>query len=144
MIGTTLEMSRHLIEMGIDHTTADMHYAFSALGGSTFQEMADASATLLPGPVNNRFPYEPAWSLDALMELLPHEIDGYDLEIGKTYRKSDGKTFYTIGYSDYNSDFQIEYLISTEDESCLMAVYKSLEAIYKLDKKNEDRIRANH
>lgn len=71
MIATTLEQSRKLVEIGIDLNTADMHYAFTMIGGGAFQEMIDNSATLLPGKKNTKYPYEPAWSLSALLELMP-------------------------------------------------------------------------
>lgn len=71
MIATTLEQSRKLIEIGIDPTTADMHYAFTVIGGNAFQEMIDKAAILLSGRENTRYHYEPAWSLSALLGLMP-------------------------------------------------------------------------
>ena len=84
MTATTLEQSRKLIELGISSDTADMHYAFSAIGGPAFQDMIDASAILLPSSHNTKYPYEPAWSLSALLELMP-KVNGHypDLCRGK-------------------------------------------------------------
>lgn len=77
MIATTLEQSRKLVELGISADTADMHYAFSAIGGAAFQDMIDASATLLPENYNRKYSYEPAWSLNALLDLIPKRINDY-------------------------------------------------------------------
>lgn len=87
MIATGLTESRKLVAIGIDTSTADMHYAFSAIGGEQFQDMIDASATLMVGRTNRKYPYEPAWSVGALIDLLPavltDEKGDYYLEIGK-------------------------------------------------------------
>lgn len=83
LIATTLEQSRKLIELGVSPDTADMHYAFNAVGGSAFQEMIDKSATLLPTNKNSRHPYEPAWSLSALLELIPSNVSEPCFNISK-------------------------------------------------------------
>ena len=94
MIATNLEQSRKLVELGIDTSTADMHYAFSVIGGAAFQDMIDASATLLPGKENRKFPYEPAWSLSALLAVLPKVINNETLFIETS------PALWHIGYRD--------------------------------------------
>lgn len=99
MIATTLEQSRKLVELGIDTSTADMHYAFSCMGGAAFQDLVDSSAILLPCNKNRKMYYEPAWSLAALMEILPSELqDNHYLTLDK-----EGKE-YCCCYEDNNGN----------------------------------------
>lgn len=83
MICTTLEQSHKLVELGIDLSTSDMYYC---------------DKLLIPEPYITKTEYEtqvpaykgavPAWSLDALIDLLPESIscdtwDSYNLYILK-------------------------------------------------------------
>lgn len=68
-IATDLHQARVLADI-LPLESADMHYAFSAIAGESFQEVVDASATLLPGNKNKRFPFECACSLSALLDYL--------------------------------------------------------------------------
>lgn len=98
MIATTLKQSRELSSLGIDSDTADMHYAFTVTGGSAFQDMIDGAAILLPGKRNTRYPYEPAWSLDALLELTPRSITS----------EKNGQTYLSF-HRGYEDNWMIEY-----------------------------------
>ncbi len=74
-ICTDIEQSKKLIELGIDVNTADM-----------FWDMAEPNKRRKPivGPISDYFDMEdwavPAWSLSALMNLLPSEFT----EVGKS------------------------------------------------------------
>ncbi len=65
MIATTLEQSRKLVELGIDQSTADMYWTNNGLWKDYLK------ATPRKG-----YPEEtcPAWSLAALLELMPKHI----------------------------------------------------------------------
>ena len=74
MIGTTKEQSEHLLELGLDPKTADMFWKFSALIvnnditgkiGLRFQDCLDVGRA--DGAI-------PAWSLSALLEVMPKEL----------------------------------------------------------------------
>lgn len=73
-ICTSLEQSQKLIELGIDIKTADMYYSFDY----NIEEY-DEDAQIIPkselGQHFSLFPEDvAAWSLTALLELLPYEI----------------------------------------------------------------------
>lgn len=91
-ICTSLEQSKKLIELGIDRTTADMYYSFDY----NINEY-DEDAQIIPkselGQHFSLFPEDiPAWSLTALLGLMPPYLfefeRGIDLNI---YRNLNGK-----------------------------------------------------
>ena len=76
---TTKEQSKHLIELGLDVKTADMYYP-----------EFDLVYTKIPSIMDEDFYLDsdiPAWSLTALMEIMPENCD-----VTKT------KNGYTAGY----------------------------------------------
>ena len=62
-ICTSIEQSKKLIELGIDRNTADMYYTSEYVTPSVITGSKDDYST-----------YIPAWSLSALMELIPRSI----------------------------------------------------------------------
>lgn len=69
-IATTIEQSEKLVKLGMNIYTADMHYWFDA----TYNEWE-----LFPYPTKNNVEKVHAWSLGALIELMPEYIDTYEL-----------------------------------------------------------------
>lgn len=59
-IATTIEQSKHLLELGLDRKSADMFYP---IDGSSFPEVCDNG--------DNMQADNPAWSLSALLRVLP-------------------------------------------------------------------------
>lgn len=74
-ICTSLEQSQRLIELGIDVNTADMHYYKNSFGD--YIEGLYNSSDLKEGCELKGIEYIPAWSLSALLELIPTSIDEY-------------------------------------------------------------------
>ena len=77
-ICTTLEQSKKLIELGIDVNTADMYYMYRhwEIDENTIGSQSDASIGFDSDfyySANNgkTYHYIPAWSLSALLELIP-------------------------------------------------------------------------
>lgn len=71
MIATTIEQSKHLLELGLDPKTADMFWKYSASLGNT-----DINGRIAVSYHDNLFvgKYDgaiPAWSLSALLEVMP-------------------------------------------------------------------------
>lgn len=66
-ICTTREQSQRLMELGISRETADMFYPTD----SSFPEVCDSGDSIQAD--------YPAWSLGALMGLMPEYIDTYEL-----------------------------------------------------------------
>lgn len=63
-IATTIEQSRHLLELGLDPKTADMSY--------TYFDKGEPWLDLTPYMLNSRIS-DPAWSLRVLLEVMPKE-----------------------------------------------------------------------
>ena len=79
MIATSIEQSKKLLELGLDPKTADMWY--------------DVTNHIRIGQRQNtyQFSWMPCWSLEALLELIPHtSFDGIELN-----NYNDGKTIWT-------------------------------------------------
>lgn len=71
MIATTIEQSKHLLDLGLDPKTADMFWRYSASLGNT-----DINGKIAVSYHDNLFvgKYDgaiPAWSLPALLEVMP-------------------------------------------------------------------------
>ena len=80
-ICTDIKQSKKLIELGVDVTTADMHYMYRywEIDEDTVGSQSDASigfdSDFYYGVDNGKtYHYIPAWSLSALLDLMPHEI----------------------------------------------------------------------
>lgn len=77
MIATTIEQSKHLLELGLDPKTADMYY---------LPQVMNEGETLWP--IDEGYDLndadQPAWSLSALLEVMPPFIKGHHLKIEKT------------------------------------------------------------
>ena len=108
-IGTSAEQSKRLVELGIDVNTADM-----ALCGT---QLLTTSYVLAKKKFSNagEIPIEPAWSLSALLDLLPCSLSLYpeateeEVKEGK-YRSSDliaSKEGYLR--KRYDGDYQYRY-----------------------------------
>lgn len=104
-ICTSLEQSQKLIELGIDTKTADMYHAPDAniIVAEPYITKA-GDETLIPaykGAI-------PAWSLTALLKLLPSEFTTenefgkykYEIKIRK-YKLTDDADIHQIGYGNY-------------------------------------------
>ena len=71
------------------------------IGGDNFQDMIASSAILLIGNKNTRYPYESAWSLSALLKLMPETIKEYYL----MFDKSDSS--YTFCYQEEEYKYEL-------------------------------------
>jgi len=99
-ICTSLEQSKKLIELGIDVNTADMYWWSTSL--RYYIEAMD------DGDFNEAEGHVPAWSLTALMNLLPSEFTEvskysettYKIDIRK-YALTDDVDIYQIAYGNY-------------------------------------------
>ena len=75
---TTIEQSRHLAELGVDFKTADLTYERIAIGGNGYTEFPEEFQYRL---LDMHFQFFsgmglPCWSLEALLELMPEDLDG--------------------------------------------------------------------
>lgn len=114
-ICTSVEQSQTLIKLGISEDTADLYYI---LRRNSEPRLALLNATLPSGMLNSI----PAWSLSALINLLPEFID------------SDGKDYCLIMLSDrvVYWDGNTTKLYETTDGNLLDAVVNTI--LWLLDK----------
>ena len=114
-ICTDIRQSKKLIELGIDVKTADMHYMYRhwEIDENTIGSQSDASigfdSDFYCGADNSKtYHYIPAWSLTALMNLLPSEFTEvgkysttiYKIDIRK-YKFTDEVDLHQIAYGSY-------------------------------------------
>lgn len=102
-ICTLIKQSRKLIELGIDTDTADMVYCIELYkeGWKYSNEAYPIDGTLEGDDI-------PAWSLSALLKLLPSEFEEtgsfgtfkYKIDIRK-YKSTDEMDVYQIAYGNY-------------------------------------------
>ena len=105
MIATTIEQSKHLFELGLDPKTADMAYICGA------PESLNVVDDYYLKDIHDEYD-TPAWSLSALLEVMPTtiEIDGlrYDLELFKAIDDDTDSPYYGVKYV-YNDDYHLDY-----------------------------------
>lgn len=81
MIATTIEQSKHLLELGLDPNTADMYY---------LPQVMNEGETLWP--IDEGYDLDdadqPAWSLSALLEVMPSFIDYKGQKLRLTIEKA--------------------------------------------------------
>jgi len=107
-IATTIEQSKHLLELGLDPKTADCNW------NTTFGDLS-----LCIG--KNKLPHAvPAWSLSALHEVMPSNIGDYDLYITK-HKYVDGGHGYNV---EYNRGFTISVLHKETNRDLVTASYE--------------------
>ena len=126
-IATTVEQSKKLLELGIDQSTADMTYSNASNKGRNYtdkfklelittkeaKEILDMSITKW----DTFWELIPAWSLSALMEILPAGIKNYTLHIIKdnvikgyfcSYRNKKNEVFVsTSGFNVVDAVFEM-------------------------------------
>ena len=110
-IATTIEQSKHLLELGLPKETADMSYSEEYFGknkdgNDEWRWRLNACKFVdVEGII-------PAWSLSALFEVMPPFIKGHHLKVEKT-------RFTDMWYLDY------QYLTDSEPQKDLLtAVYQ--------------------
>ena len=123
-ICTSIEQSKKLIELGVDVNTADIYYDVNSYGIQSKPEVAI-------GKISSKD--IPAWSLTALIELLPNKIvvnnEKYFLHFTKN------KVEY-IGIVTWDG----QKCISTEAENLLDACYNMIVKLKKdLDKSENNK-----
>ena len=106
-ICTSIEQSKKLLELGIDVNTADMFYRDNGIDVKLMWEhLSDVEVT------------SPAWSLTALLDVLPKEIN----VLG---------TIYSINIHTKNEKWFIDYICNNEE---FVGVYSNIfvDACYEM------------
>lgn len=117
MIATTIEQSKHLIELGIPKESADMWYP-QYVNGAT-GELCDSEKLELYKTHKGT----PAWSLSALLEQIPSDLGSQTL----TIEKCDSEPLkYGLNYHDSwgrENDIQTKYYDNLVD-ACYEMIIK--------------------
>lgn len=97
-ICTSIEQSRKLVELGINIKTSDMYYLYD-YNINEYEDDAQIISQSELGQHFSLFPEDiPAWSLSALLELMPERIKiGEELSFCLTSKKS--LTGFGFGYN---------------------------------------------
>lgn len=112
-ICTSIEQSKKLIEFGIDINTADMHYNnLSITHGSDYVNDFNAelmnynsAVKLLTKYIHNPlFEIIPAWSLSALLELIPPYLGEFKDGIDFGFSKAMNGKWYSAHYIKINDN----------------------------------------
>ena len=112
MIATSIEQSEELVRLGLNPKTADM--CFEMYKGNWTLTVGKKSAQV------NRGLAIPAWSLSALLEVMPSNIGDYDLYITK-HKYVDGGHGYNV---EYNRGFTISVLHKGTSRDLVTAAYE--------------------
>lgn len=132
MIATSKDQSRRLLSMGLDQSTADMEYCYIDEYNSGLQVKSEENTE-----VDNRLDqlfgvtHIPAWSLSALLEVMPKYITDNGVEY-KIEIWTDGLAApkWVIGYSgkSYSGHYFIQRIITiihrTIGDDLLTAAYE--------------------
>ena len=130
MIATSIEQSRHLLELGLDPKTADM--CFEMYKGNWTLNVGKKSAQV------NRGLAIPAWSLSALLEVIPAMIvyptwvdkrpTDVWFNLDKDYNRETKKQFYMCYYKSLDT----HQLAKNTDPSCSSPIDAAYEMVYWL------------
>lgn len=119
---TTVEQSKHLVELGLDKRTADMCYPHFTRGeADTYKEIPKIAD-------NIDYPHEmPCWSLAALLEIIPRNLK-IVLAVNDYWDGNAVKYKYAIGsvehnnydcYADNHVDACYELIIKLHEQNLL-------------------------
>lgn len=149
MIATTIEQSKHLLELGLDSSTADMCWVKDYTGQWVL--ITDTQINIrsrLEGMYEySGFQWQehiaiiPAWSLSALLEVMPSNIGDYDLYITK-HKYVDGGYGYNV---EYNRGFTISVLHKATNRDLVTATYEMVcwllkQGLIKKGDNNESKV----
>lgn len=115
MVATSIEQSKKLFHLGLDPKTADMNWWGN--------EKIGVEYILDYIPYSKKSVYYsciPAWSLDALIEAIPKEIDGNDFTMMYT---SYGKGWF-FGYAVFSDGYYEGLIHEVFGETKIDAAYK--------------------
>ena len=114
-LATTIEQSKHLLKLGLDPNTGDMNWFGNEKIGVPYD------LELLSYKKRSMYHHcLPAWSLSALLEVMPTNIGDYDLYVTK-HRYVDGGHGYNV---EYNRGFTISVLHKETNRDLVTAVYE--------------------
>ena len=123
MICTSIEQSKKLIELGIDINTADIIYTNFYGKITKSLPMPKEAYDILKCPIDGD-KYAPAWSLSALLELIPPYLgefkDGIDFEFSKAMNSK----WYSAHYIKFNDSGLASFNKTVTGDTAIDAAFK--------------------
>jgi len=123
---TSLEQSRHLADIGISFTTADMTYEKVVFAGSYLGIPEDMQYRISHTPF---MLYSgvgvPVWTIEALTEIIP-TFDNYVLRIEKGYTNNDKCVAYKVSYIKEHIDDEDEEIYHTSSYYLIDGLYEMI------------------
>lgn len=117
-ICTSLEQSKKLIELGIDINTADMLWTYDF----TVNDINGLNV------ISNHFKPEendvPAWSLSALLELIPPYLGEFKDGIDFGFSKAMNGKWYSAHYIKFNDDGLVSFNITVTGDTAIDAAFE--------------------
>lgn len=121
-ICTSLEQSKKFIELGIDVNTADMHYYKNSFGD--YIEGLYHSSDLKEGCELKGIEYIPAWSLSALLELIPPYLGEFGEGIDFGFGKAMNGKWYSAHYLQYFQNGDVDSVKTVTGDTAVDAVFE--------------------
>ena len=132
-ICTTVKQSKKLIELGIDVNTADMRYMYRhwEIDENTVGAQSDASigfdSDFYYGADNGKtYHYIPAWSLSALLELIPPYLEEFKDGIDFGFSKSMNGKWYSAHYIQLDNSGLVTFHKTVTGDTSVDAVFEMI------------------
>lgn len=137
---TTPEQSKKLIEVGVDPKSADMFYERFSLNDVVDSRLIHMGKS--PVVVHNLFSYRkgyviPAWSTDALWEMLPKKIEEHDhpfyVQVSPQFKGIDSAEDYNycVSYESSRYDKKSESIFEAYGVTLIEALYNLILMLYE-------------
>lgn len=133
-ICTSIEQSKKLIELGIDVNTADMRYGYIApyefsdrMYDGGYDEVPYHKDFLKKNPNFSENEYDgelPAWSLSALLELIPPYLGEFKDGIDFGFSKAMNGKWYSAHYIKFNDDGLASFNITVTGDTAIDAAFE--------------------
>ena len=116
-ICTSLDQSKKLVELGIDVNTADMKW-FNGVLMFHFDKEAKENYD------KTKYEYIPAWSLTALLELIPPYLGEFNEGIDFGLSKAMNGKWYSAHYIQLNDDGIVTFNVTITGDTAIDAAFE--------------------
>lgn len=123
-ICTSLDQSKKLLELGIDITTADMWWQTSEEDGVYEKECPCLYVGEIPKYMIDYLIPIPAWSLSALLKLIPPYLGEFNEGIDFGFGKSMNGKWYSAHYLQYFQNDDVEAIKTVTGDTAVDAAFE--------------------
>ena len=127
-ICTSIDQSKKLMELGVNTNTADMSYIYDFECGRHICELVAYKNVIIPkyaesDKINNKIP---AWSISALLSLIPSYLGEFEEGIDFGLSKSINGEWYSAHYLQWQEDGSLAPIKTVTGDTVVDAVYEML------------------